>query len=84
MIQNWNWLLHQLILNKQGNQLTGEKGTWESALYQLIHESYQQAIDEEDKAVICVLIALHEAVNGTNDLQKLASMCIRYCGEKRG
>lgn len=75
---NWFHLIHQTIANAKGKKLDGSDGDWESALYQLIHESYKQELSDEDKAVVCVLITLHDALIGKISLEVLAALCVGF------
>jgi hypothetical protein len=58
---------------------------WEGTLHFLIHKTYEidkNDMDQEDVAIQCILIVLHEATQGKNNLEELAELCIRH-GEGR-
>lgn len=73
---NWSQILHWLISNRMGETLDGEPGSWDTALFQLIAESYKQTNDDQDLMVLCTLICLHEGIKGKLDLEDLAEACM--------
>lgn len=81
-MHNWTALMHMFITNATGKTLDSEDGDWDTALFQLICEAYQQKMDYKDKEVVCVLISLHEAIKGKTSLTALAQMCVSFTQAK--
>lgn len=77
-MHDWNTLLSLVIKNANGETLDGQPGDYEAALYQLISEAYEQTNDDDDKAVLAVLITLHQSMigNGKVTLWDLTRHCI--------
>lgn len=75
MRHNWEALLTRLVQNRCGIDLEGLPGEWDSALQQLIAESYSQVMDDGDRSVLVVLLVLHEAIQGKISLANLVKVC---------
>jgi hypothetical protein len=70
---NWDKTLKLLL--KRGMT---EEGGWNAELYQLIAEVYNQPRDHTDVAVQCILICIHQAVQGNANLDILTTFCTEY------
>lgn len=63
------------------NRVVLGRPNWDLMLRDLIASTYrvpEQLMTEKDSAVQVVLIALHEAVQGKNDIETLARLCIKH------